>query len=228
MDTIKMTSTRCRHCGRVLEPSELPDYTWQCRDCDEDFYSFEAIQFTVQIEPVSSVTIKDFEEYNFNIDWSKRRKIIVTDGKHIGYVLETIDEIQKLGLEYIADHAMLRYDRILDDYAVTISRNDYYNDTERNPVKVIPVRFVEIESGTGREVYRGIESNRYYLREVASSEDFAKWYVCGTRRMPDDGDEPRPNLIFLNRNGQRERVTYDDWNGTAAYSETFNENFNAK
>lgn len=228
MDTIKMTSMRCRFCGRVLEPSELPDYTYQCRDCDEDFYSFEAIQFIVQIEPVSSVTIKEFESCNFNIDWSRRRKIIVTNGQHIGYVLEDIGEIEKLGLEYIADHAMLRHDRILDDYTVTISRNDYYNDLARNPVKVIPVRFVEIEPGTGREVYRGIEDNRFYLREVASTEDFAKWYICGTHRRMDDGSEPKPNLIFLNRNGQRERITFDDWNGTAAYSETFNENFNAK
>ena len=182
MDTIKMTSTRCRRCGRVLEPSELPDYTWQCRDCDEDFYSFEAIQFTVQIEPVSSVTIKDFEEYNFNIDWSKRRKIIVTDGKHIGYVLETIDEIQKLGLEYIADHAMLLYDRILDDYAVTISRNDYYNDTERNPVKVIPVRFVEIAESKATATI----SARSQAPRTSPSGTSAERAVCRTTETSRD------------------------------------------
>lgn len=31
----------CPHCGKPVVQSELPQYTWQCLDCDEDFYDFE-------------------------------------------------------------------------------------------------------------------------------------------------------------------------------------------
>lgn len=34
---------RCPRCGHVLNESELPDYTYECPRCDEDFYSFEAV-----------------------------------------------------------------------------------------------------------------------------------------------------------------------------------------
>lgn len=96
------------------------------------------------------------------------------------------------------------------------SQNSWYNDLERNPEKVIKVMFVGIEDGTGREVYRGIETQRYYLREVYANQRFAKWYLCGERRVPEDGREPRPNLIFQ-LGDQTEKVVYDDWNGVAAY-----------
>lgn len=87
--------------------------------------------------------------------------------------------------------------------------------------------FVGIEDGTGREVYRGIETQRYYLREVYANQRFAKWYLCGERRVPEDGREPRPNLIFQ-LGDQTEKVVYDDWNGVAAYKDQFNENFREK
>ena len=82
---------------------------------------------------------------------------------------------------------------------------------------------MEVEAGTGRQVYRG-EDGRYYLREVSRREPFAKWYICGKRRVFEDGSEPRANLIF-ECGGQKEKVRYDDWNGVAAYSDTFNQNF---
>lgn len=31
----------CPHCGKPVIKSELPQYVWQCMDCDEDFYDFE-------------------------------------------------------------------------------------------------------------------------------------------------------------------------------------------
>lgn len=37
-----MENTRiCPHCGKTVIKSELPEYVWQCMDCDEDFYDFE-------------------------------------------------------------------------------------------------------------------------------------------------------------------------------------------
>lgn len=87
--------------------------------------------------------------------------------------------------------------------------------------------FVGIEDGTGREVYRGVETQRYYLREVHAHQLFAKWYLCGERRVPEDGREPRPNLVFQ-LGDQTEKVVYDDWNGVAAYKDQFNKNFREK
>lgn len=33
----------CPHCGKPVIKSELPEYVWQCLDCDEDFYNFECL-----------------------------------------------------------------------------------------------------------------------------------------------------------------------------------------
>ena len=61
----------------------------------------------------------------------------------------------------------------------------------------------------------------------SANQRFAKWYLCGERRVPEDGREPRPNLIFQ-LGDQTEKVVYDDWNGVAAYKEQFNKNFRAE
>lgn len=34
---------KCPHCGRILYPSQVDGYTYQCFHCDEDFYSIEAV-----------------------------------------------------------------------------------------------------------------------------------------------------------------------------------------
>ena len=31
----------CPHCGCKLVPSQVGEYRWTCRKCDEDFYDFE-------------------------------------------------------------------------------------------------------------------------------------------------------------------------------------------
>ena len=36
------SSNRCPHCGGLLHPSDNPEYTFQCFDCDEDFYTVES------------------------------------------------------------------------------------------------------------------------------------------------------------------------------------------
>ena len=34
---------KCPHCRRILYPSQVDGYTYQCFHCDEDFYSIEAV-----------------------------------------------------------------------------------------------------------------------------------------------------------------------------------------
>ncbi len=155
-----------------------------------------------------------------------RVKIVATDGDgHQAELFVHKEVVERLGEDYIHSHLTMLYVESLDRWFAKISENDYYNDPVRNPEKVIRVTFDGIEGETGREVYKGIETERYYLREVFyPREDFARWFICGKRRAVDDGDEPRANIIF-EHGSQRERVRYDDWNGVAAYSDTFNKDF---
>lgn len=174
----------------------------------------------------SKPTAAEIEEYSFSGDMETRIKVTATDeDNHTAFTFITQDMLDRLGKSYIESHLRMWYESVFDDYYIAISKNDFYNDLQRNPEKVIPVRFVQIENGTGREVYQDIESGKYYLREnFAPREQCARWLVCGKQRRTDDGDEPRPNLIFQ-CNEQTEKVTYDDWNGTMAYSTTYNPNF---
>lgn len=41
---MKKTIYVCPKCGKALNFSDNPEYTFQCFDCDEDFYSFEAVE----------------------------------------------------------------------------------------------------------------------------------------------------------------------------------------
>ena len=135
------------------------------------------------------------------------------------------EKFERLGKQYITDHAVINYSELFEEWFVTISENDYFNDISRNPIKEIKLEFIGIETGTGREIYKGVKDKRFYLREnIFPREEFAKWLVCGKKRRIDDGAEPRANIIFI-CNGEKEKVTYKDWNGVAAYSDTFNKNF---
>jgi len=157
-----------------------------------------------------------------------RTKVTATDAEgHTAAMFIDEERLQRLGEEYIKTHLTIYYINFFENWYLKLSENDYYNDPQRHPEKIIRLKFVEIENGTGREIYKGIDTGRYYLRECEKKEDFAKWYICGKRRHTDDGDEPRPNLIF-EYNGQTEKIRFDDWNGVAAYSDTFNKNFNRR
>lgn len=135
-------------------------------------------------------------------------------------------QVEKLGLDYIRSHLTMEFSTFFGEWFIKVSENDYYNDLQRNPEKVIPLEYIGNENGTGREIYRGLQSGKYYLREnFYPRENVSKWYICGKQRRPDDGTEARPNLIFA-CNGQMEKVRFDDWNGVAAYSDTFNPLFN--
>ena len=39
------TTACCPKCGKELLLSNLPDYTFQCEECDEDFYRMEVKEF---------------------------------------------------------------------------------------------------------------------------------------------------------------------------------------
>ncbi len=154
-------------------------------------------------------------------------KIIATDDDgHTAELFRLKEVVEQIGEEYIRSHAFLKYNTTLNKWLLLYSMKDYHNDTERNPETVIKVEFCEIEPNTGREVYKGIDTEYYYLRENHYPREFsATWYVYDKRCAFEIVDKARPNLIF-EYNGEREKVRYDDFTGVAAYSDTYNRNFN--
>ena len=128
-----------------------------------------------------------------------RTKIVVTDSDgNSGECFLENEKFERLGKQYITDHAVINYSELFEEWFVTISENDYFNDISRNPIKEIKLEFIGIEKGTGREIYKGVKDKRFYLREnIFPREEFAKWLVCGQKRRADDGDEPRANIIFV-------------------------------
>lgn len=174
---------------------------------------------------------EEFVESGLNVDISERVRITVQ-----GYVEDKIgcgktfmerEKFERLGVDYIVEHAELRLSAVIGFY-INISENDYWNDSARNPETVVPVTFIGIEGSTGRELYRSAAGRgkvTYYAREVYyPRENCAKWYCYGARNSG-DGWRPRANTVFDNH-GHREKVRYDDWNDVMAYSDTFNVKFN--
>ena len=70
----------CPKCGRALEFSPIPEYTFYCVDCDEDFYEFEAVvkeqpklegikdytdlvEASIEISKIANKTIKENQKY---------------------------------------------------------------------------------------------------------------------------------------------------------------------
>lgn len=117
---------------------------------------------------VAVITPQDYEKFNavgMNAEacLADRVKLICQDDA--GHVAESFmkqDEFDRLGLAYIEQHAKLEHSEVCDEWFMKCSQNSWYNNLERNPEKVIKVMFVGIEDGTGREVYRGVETHRYY------------------------------------------------------------------
>ena len=100
------------------------------------------------------------------------------------------------------------------------------NDETRNPIKIIPVEFVETISGENTRIFKAVDSDKHYMR-VSSfpRESFARWMTAYKKQGRwEDGATVRANFIF-DMSGKTEKVTATNWNGSAVYSENFNEAF---
>lgn len=219
------TSLRCPRCGKALVKSDNPEYALQCFDCDEDFYTIEARPVhTVFTEPTQEDQ-SSFNTAGFNVDIFDRVKVTVTDwqGRSAHTFIKRTD-IERLGLEYIKDHVVIKHNETFDSFYVIFSENDFYNNLERNPKRVVNLEYKGYDHFECAEVYFCREDGRYYGRQPSSREDFARWLTFGRRMTYSGGHPVRPNTEFVYK-GQSEVVTYDDWNGAAAYGDTFNRNF---
>ena len=169
-----------------------------------------------------------FEKAGYNVAELENQRIIVEvidEKENSAWVAVPKSEIEFYSEEYIKSHAILKFDKFLEEHTVNISKNDYWNDENRFPQKIIEVEFVENMHGEHTEIYRCKETGKYYMRQLCN-EPFARWLSCCHKQgWYQDGLQIRANIIF--KHGEEtEKVTYNDWNGNAAYSNTFNPNFN--
>lgn len=180
----------------------------------------------VTISEISQADIEDFN--NSGLDGTGillsggRKKMEVTDQEGNNGVLFIDEEtIERLGIEYIKNNTCLEKSVVLGNYSVKLSQNAYYNNLERFPEKTVDVVFHDDKSGERTEVYKNPETGKLYLRMLCNDR-FARWMSCDNHYI--DQGEIRANIIFQH-GSQKEKVTYDDWNGNAAYSGTFNPDF---
>ena len=73
----------------------------------------------------------------------------IDDDSHVGVLFMGLDTYMRLGEDYIRENAKLQHYSSMDMWCLEVSQNNYYNDQARNPDKIIPVKFVEVEMGTG-------------------------------------------------------------------------------
>lgn len=154
-----------------------------------------------------------------------RKTVVFTDADgNSGKLYMEEEEIDVLGERYIAENSTMEYSKLCDEWFPKVSWNAYKNDTTRNPPKTVDVEFVCVLEGTDTEIWRRMDNGGYLMRQLCR-EPFARWLTCYKHQgWWEDGNRIRPNITF--RHGkQTEKVRYDDWNETAAYSDTFNPNF---
>lgn len=176
---------------------------------------------------IRAITKKEAEPYGDNADivLTGRKAVVFTDDAgNTGTLYMKEEDVDLLGEEYIAKNSKMEYSKVCEGWIPSVSWNAYKNDQTRNPPKTIDVEFVCEVSEEYAEIWRRLDTSGYLMRKLCR-EPFARWLTC--RKYPAswiDGNCIRPNVTF--RHGtQTETVFYDDWNGTAAYSSTFNPNF---
>lgn len=156
---------------------------------------------------------------------TERKAVVFTDEDgHSGVLFMKVEDIELLGENYIVENSRMEYSEFCGMWFPKVSWNAYKNDQTRNPPKTIDVEFICELDGERTEIWRRLETGGYLMRQLCR-EPFARWLTCRKcQERWEDGNCIRPNITF--RHGeQTETVLYDDWNGTAAYSSTFNPNF---
>lgn len=53
----------CPHCGKEVIKSDNPDYSWQCIDCDEDFYDFECSSEKIEESRKDRASAEDVKKF---------------------------------------------------------------------------------------------------------------------------------------------------------------------
>lgn len=176
---------------------------------------------------IRDITPEEAAEYGEQSDilLADRKAVVFTDDDgNTGVLFMEQKDIDTLGKRYIEENSRIGYSTVMGEWIPNVSWNAYMNNPERNPPKTIEVEFVELIAGEDTEIWHRLDTGGYLMRKLCN-EPFARWMTCYKHKFwYGEGNRIRPNITF--RNGkQTETVRYDDWNETAAYSDTFNPNF---
>ena len=176
---------------------------------------------------IRDITKEEAVPYSDNADivLAERKEVVFTDDAgNTGKLYMKEEDVELLGEQYIAENSKMEYSEVCKEWFPSVSWNAYKNDQTRNPPKTIDVEFVCDMDGECTEIWRRLDTGGYLMRKLCN-EPFARWLFCRERQgWWEDGASIRPNITFRHRK-QTEKVRYDDWNETAAYSDTFNPNF---
>ena len=71
----------------------------------------------------------------------------IDDDSHVGVLFMGLDTYMRLGEDYIRENVKLQHYSSMDMWCLEVSQNNYYNDQAKNPDKIIPVKFMEVEAG---------------------------------------------------------------------------------
>lgn len=159
----------CPKCGRGLNFSDNPEYTFQCMDCDEDFYAFEAkeieqprMEGIVDYTDLAKASMEIKAITDMAVQESTRQ--IEIKGKDIieqicEYISETVKPIINSGIykdRCFWDHARI-YNRIL-----RLDFNDYGGSARGYQVQLFG------EGGCLRVYFNG--RNEYIIEQLDTSK----------------------------------------------------------
>lgn len=71
-----LTDACCKNCDNKLYISENIDYSYQCLECDENFYDFETNNNKVWYENKEKENAKFLSSFNLNIEYDKNEKMV--------------------------------------------------------------------------------------------------------------------------------------------------------
>ena len=182
----------------------------------------------VTVLPIDQEDREQYKDFRSDVLEGRKKVLFDDEAGHTAVLYLEESLIEKLGVQYIEQNATVRFCEFFGTWEAKVSQNAYYNDPKRNPPRTVRVIFVSEKYGENTEVYRNVETGDFYLRMLCN-EPFARWMTCDKRMTGyQDRAEFRPNITIENvENGQKEKVYYHDWNGTAAYADTFNPDFNS-
>jgi len=225
------TGFQCRHCGRPVYKSNLPEYTYQCLSCEEDFYSFEVEpQATPRnprimvARPVDGITLNTALEMLLD----DVNEVLVFDNKAEAeaYLLEHGVDADEMEHMYFCEATLDRLMRAIEAGEVTVAEiteeldyrehgnlrwNDSLHEYTTEELQEAEARFPPAnESKMLRLRWAGENEGYYrtYYRDEANGDLYALTDFRGVRTWNTATDAGEPDMPL--KDGLRIEIVEDE------------------
>lgn len=104
-----LTSACCKNCSNNLLISDNIDYSYQCNECDENFYDFEVISNDVWYNKEEKVMKEIPSSFEIQIDYEKEEEMLYIGtecSSGLKYKCKNVNDLSKI-LENYCDNLML-------------------------------------------------------------------------------------------------------------------------